>query len=63
MLDLEGANTASDIGFIGSAEKIREQLGALKAAGATDFAATISGNAEEREATFALLSDIAKNGL
>ena len=63
MLDLEGANTASDIGFIGSGEKIREQLGALKAAGATDFAATISGNAEEREATFALLSDIAKNGL
>ena len=63
MLDLEGANTASDIGFIGSAEKIREQLGALKAAGATDFAATISGNAEEREATFSLLSDIAKNGL
>jgi F420-dependent oxidoreductase-like protein len=60
MLDLEGANTASDIGFIGSPEQIREQLGTLAAAGATDFAASISGNAEERAATFELLSAIAQ---
>lgn len=60
MLDLEGANTASDIGFVGSAEQIREQIGALAAAGATDFAASISGNADERAATFELLSAVAQ---
>ena len=60
MLDLEGANTAAEISFIGSAEEIRQQLADLESAGATELNATISGNAEERAATFELLSSIAR---
>jgi alkanesulfonate monooxygenase SsuD/methylene tetrahydromethanopterin reductase-like flavin-dependent oxidoreductase (luciferase family) len=46
--------------FIGNAEEIREQLAELESAGATELNATISGNADERAATFELLSSIAR---
>jgi F420-dependent oxidoreductase-like protein len=60
MLDLEGANTAADISFIGSADEIRTKIAELEAAGATELGATISGDADERAATFELLSSIAR---
>ncbi|MEI6700926.1 MAG: TIGR03564 family F420-dependent LLM class oxidoreductase, partial [Actinomycetota bacterium] len=41
MLDLEGADTAAAIAFIGSAAQIREQLTAREAAGATDLRGAI----------------------
>ncbi len=56
MLDREGANTASDIALMGSEDEILEGIAAIEAAGVTDFVASISGNRDEREATFEVLA-------
>lgn len=58
MLDLEGANTASDIALLGSREQVLDALGQLEAAGATDFTTGLVGNADERAATEELLLSV-----
>ena len=60
MLDKEGASTASDIALVGSESEIVDGLGELAAAGATDFVASIIGDAGERDRSFGLLSELAR---
>jgi F420-dependent oxidoreductase-like protein len=60
MLDKEGAATAADIALVGSESAVVDGLGQLAAAGATDFVTSIIGNADERERSFALLSELAR---
>ncbi|HUV57188.1 MAG TPA: TIGR03564 family F420-dependent LLM class oxidoreductase [Acidimicrobiales bacterium] len=57
MLEREGASSPADVGLIGSHDQVLEQLHALAAAGVTEFSAAISGNAQERDATYELLLD------
>jgi 5,10-methylenetetrahydromethanopterin reductase len=59
MLDLEGAQGASDIGFLGDERSVVASITRLHEAGATDFLASVVGSHEERERTFALLSELA----
>ena len=60
MLDKEGAASASDIALIGSESEVVDALGQLGEAGATDFVASIIGDAGERDRSFALLSELAR---
>ena len=60
MLDKEGADQPSDIAIKGDEDAVRQPIEKLAAAGATDFVASIVGNREERERTFALLSALAR---
>jgi hypothetical protein len=60
MLDKEGADTAADIGFVGDEETVTAAIERLADAGATDFVASIVGDAEERKRGFALLSELAR---
>ena len=60
MLEREGASSPADVGLIGSHDQVLEQLHALAAAGVTEFSAAISGNAQERDATYELLLDYAQ---
>ena len=62
MLDKEGANCAADVAIVGDEDSVRASLDKLAAAGATDFVASIVGTREERDRTFALLSEIARSG-
>jgi 5,10-methylenetetrahydromethanopterin reductase len=59
MLDKEGADSASDIALIGDEDSVRASIEKLGAIGTTDYVAYIVGNAEDRERTFGLLSDMA----
>jgi F420-dependent oxidoreductase-like protein len=59
MLDKEGAATAADIALVGSESAVTDGLGRLADAGATDFVASIIGDAGERERSFELLSSLA----
>jgi alkanesulfonate monooxygenase SsuD/methylene tetrahydromethanopterin reductase-like flavin-dependent oxidoreductase (luciferase family) len=59
MLDKEGADSASDIALIGDEDSVRASIERLGAIGTTDYVAYIVGNAEDRERTFGLLSDMA----
>ena len=59
MLDLEGANTASDLAFVGNAEEVTAAVDRLAEAGATDFTAAVIGDEQERDASWALLSTLA----
>jgi F420-dependent oxidoreductase-like protein len=61
MLDREGAAAAADIGFVGDEDSVIASIEKLAAAGATDYVAAIIGAREDRERTFALLSDLAKS--
>jgi 5,10-methylenetetrahydromethanopterin reductase len=61
MLDLEGVARPSDIAFVGDEDTVVAAIERLAAAGATDFGASISGTGEERERTFALLSELARS--
>ena len=61
MLDMEGAEAAADIGFIGDEEAVAASIVKLADLGATDFVAAIVGDAEERARGFALLSEIARS--
>jgi 5,10-methylenetetrahydromethanopterin reductase len=61
MLDKEGADSPADIAFIGDEETVAAHIEKLAAAGATDFVASVVGNAEERERSFKLISEIAKS--
>lgn len=60
MLDKEGAESPADIAFIGSEETVAAAVAELGEAGATDFSAGITGDAEERKRGFALMSELAK---
>jgi hypothetical protein len=62
MLDKEGAQSPADIAFLGDEDAVRASIEKLAAAGATDFVAAIVGTAEERDRTFALISEIARSG-
>jgi F420-dependent oxidoreductase-like protein len=60
MLDKEGAASPADVAFLGDEDAVTESIERLAAAGATDFVASVVGNREERERTFALLSSLAR---
>ena len=60
MLDKEGAERPSDIALLGDEDAVVAAIERLAAAGATDFVASISGNLEERDRTFAVLSELAR---
>src|SRR5580704_10438950 len=61
MLDMEGAEAAADIGFIGDEEVVAASISRLADAGATDFVASVVGDSEERQRGLALISDIARS--
>ena len=61
MLEKEGASSASAIGLIGSAEQIVDGIGRLGEAGGTELIAGIAGSSTEREATLALLGELASS--
>ncbi len=61
MLELEGASAAADIGFVGDEEAVEAAIVRLADAGATDFVASIVGDAEERKRGLALLSALARS--
>jgi F420-dependent oxidoreductase-like protein len=61
MLDKEGVDKPSDIAIMGDEDAVGTALAQLAEAGATDFVASIIGNAEERERTFGLLSALARS--
>lgn len=61
MLDKEGANGPADVAFLGDEDAVRASIEKLADAGATDFVASIVGTQEERDRTFALLSEIARS--
>lgn len=58
MLDREGAAEPADVAIIGSASVVGDTLARLAAGGATDFVASIVGDAAERAATRELLAAI-----
>jgi F420-dependent oxidoreductase-like protein len=61
MLDKEGAERPADIALLGDEDSVIASIEALASAGATDFVASIIGTAEERERTFALISELASS--
>ncbi len=61
MLDKEGAEAAADIGFIGDEETVAASITQLANAGATDFVASVVGDAQERKRGFALISELARS--
>jgi 5,10-methylenetetrahydromethanopterin reductase len=61
MLDKEGAQSPADVAFVGDEDTVSAAIEKLAAGGATDFVASVVGNREERERTFALLSQIARS--
>ncbi len=61
MLDMEGAEAAADVAFIGDEDAVAAAVAKLAEAGATDFVAAIVGDRVERERGFALLSELARS--
>ena len=61
MLDMEGAQSAADVSFVGDEESVAASIGRLADAGATDFVAAVVGDAAERERGLALLSELARS--
>jgi 5,10-methylenetetrahydromethanopterin reductase len=61
MLDKEGAQSPADVAFVGDEDAVSAAIEKLAAGGATDFVASVVGNREERDRTFALLSQIARS--
>jgi F420-dependent oxidoreductase-like protein len=56
MLDREGATRPSDIALVGDEEAVAAGMTRLAEAGATDFLAGVTGNAEERDRTDAVVT-------
>lgn len=57
MLDIEGVHGLEDLAFVGSEAEVRDRIGAVAAAGATDFTAVVMGaDPDETAATRALLA-------
>jgi 5,10-methylenetetrahydromethanopterin reductase len=61
MLDKEGAGSPADVAIVGDEDAVRSSIDKLAAAGATDFVASVVGTREDRDRTFALLSEIARS--
>ena len=61
MLDKEGAGSPADVAFVGDEDAVTASIERLAAAGATDFVASVVGNREERDRTFALLSSLVRS--
>jgi len=61
MLDMEGAQSAADVSFVGGEESVAASIGRLADAGATDFVAAVVGDAAERDRGLALLSELARS--
>jgi len=61
MLDMEGAQSAADVSFVGDEESVAASIGRLADAGATDFVAAVVGDAAERARGLALLSELARS--
>jgi F420-dependent oxidoreductase-like protein len=59
MLDREGAGGPGDVAIVGDEESVSQQIAAYAAAGATDWIATLYGSPEDRQRTFALLTQLA----
>jgi len=58
MFEREGVTAPGELGLVGSAEKVRDTLAILAAAGVTDYAASeYVTNPQERDATRALLKE------
>ena len=58
MLDVEGVEGPADISLIGTEDKVREGLEALRASGATEFSAVVSAiDPDERQRTIGVLGD------
>jgi F420-dependent oxidoreductase-like protein len=52
MLDREGAEGPADVGLFGTREQVLEKLHELAGAGVTEFSASMTGEADDREATY-----------
>jgi 5,10-methylenetetrahydromethanopterin reductase len=61
MLEKEGVERPSQIAFVGDDDTVVSAIERLAAAGATDFVASIFGNRQEQDRTFALLSEMARS--
>jgi 5,10-methylenetetrahydromethanopterin reductase len=59
MLDREGASGPSDVSFVGDEDEVLRNLAALADAGATEFVASVIGDAEERRRTTDVLAGYA----
>ncbi|HSG89123.1 MAG TPA: TIGR03564 family F420-dependent LLM class oxidoreductase [Pseudomonadales bacterium] len=59
MFEREGVSTPGELGLVGSAAKVQDQIEVLRAAGVTDFAASaFTTSRDEGERTRALLCDL-----
>jgi F420-dependent oxidoreductase-like protein len=61
MLDREGAGGPADVAVVGDEDAVARQLAAVADAGATDFAAAPYGGREERDRTFSLVAQLARD--
>lgn len=60
MLDIEGIHGLEDLAFVGSADEVRDRIGAVADAGASDFTGVVmGGNPDELAATRAVLASMA----
>jgi len=63
MLDIEGVHGLGELSFVGSEQEVRDRIGAVADAGATDFTAVVMGrDPDELAATRALLAGLAGEG-
>jgi 5,10-methylenetetrahydromethanopterin reductase len=60
MLDREGAEGPADVGLFGSREQVLEQLSDLAQAGVSEFSASMSASANDRDATYEVLNEYAQ---
>jgi len=63
MLDIEGVHGLGELSFVGTEAEVRDRIGAVAEAGATDFTAVVMGSdPDEIAATRALLASVAAGG-
>ncbi len=59
MLDREGADGPADVGLFGSRQQVLDQLHELAQAGVTEFSASMTASASDRDATYDALIEFA----
>jgi hypothetical protein len=59
MLDREGADGPADVGLFGSRQQVLDQLDGLAQAGVTEFSASMTASAIDRDATYDALIEFA----